>query len=149
MTAYAITCDYPHSIGDVWTVLTDPTWVARWTTTGRGGRPEGFAPDVGSAFTFVGRPTIGWAGVVYCEVIAVDAPRSLVYTWKGDRDADAVTIVTYTLEPTPTGTRFTWRHTGFSGVGGFVMAKLLETVRRKMLTEGVPAALAARASRSS
>lgn len=141
MSEYTITHDYPSPIEDVWAVLTDPRYVARWTTTGRGGRPEGFEPVVGTEFRFVGKPTMGWAGVVYCTVIAVDAPHSLVYTWKGDADADDVTTVTYTLEPTSSGTRFTWHHTGFTGVGGFAMSKLLGHVRRGMLVEGVPPVL--------
>ncbi|WP_267423598.1 MULTISPECIES: SRPBCC family protein [unclassified Curtobacterium] len=143
MTEYTITHDYPYPIEDVWKVLTDPAYVRQWTTTGQGGRPEGFEPTVGTEFTFIGKPTIGWAGVVYCKVIAIDAPRSMVYTWKGDEDTDSVTTVTYALEQTPTGTRFTWHHTGFTGLGGFAMAKLLGNVRRKMLAEGVTGVLAA------
>ncbi|WP_374008376.1 SRPBCC domain-containing protein [Leifsonia sp. LS-T14] len=143
MTEYTVVRDYPYPIDEVWAVVTDPEQVAQWTTTGRGGRPEGFAAVPGTRFRFVGKPTIGWAGVVYCEVIDVDAPRSLRYTWKGDQDTDDVTEVTYLLEQTPTGTRFTWHHTGFTGVGGFAMAKLLEKVRTKMLTDGIPPVLEA------
>ncbi len=97
----------------------------------------------GTRFRFVGKPTIGWAGVVYCEVLDVDAPRTLRYTWKGNNDSDDVTEVTYLLEETGSGTRFTWRHTGFRGLGGFAMSKLLGNVRRKMLTDGVPPVLEA------
>ena len=39
------------------------------------------------------------------------------------------------------GTRFTYDHTGFTGPGGFIMAKLLGSVRKKMLTIGLPAVL--------
>jgi len=39
------------------------------------------------------------------------------------------------------GTRFTFAHTGFTGVGGFFLAKLLGSVRKKMLTVGLPAVL--------
>lgn len=141
MTEYTVVREYPYPIGDVWAVLTDPEQVAQWTTTGQGGRPEGFAAIPGTRFRFVGKPTMGWKGVVYCQVIDVDAPRSLRYTWKGDEDTDDVTDVTYLLEEIPEGTRFTWHHTGFTGVGGFAMAKLLENVRKKMLTEGVPPVL--------
>lgn len=141
MTEYTVVRDYPYPIEEVWAVLTEPDEVAKWTTTGQGGRPEGFAAVPGTRFRFVGKPTMGWAGVVYCEVIAVDAPHSMHYTWKGDEDADDVTDVTYRLEEIPEGTRFTWHHTGFSGVGGYAMSKLLGSVRKKMLTEGVPPVL--------
>ncbi len=141
MSEYTITCDYPYPVEEVWAVLTDPKYVAQWTTTGQGGRPEGFAPVPGTSFRFVGKPTMGWAGVVYCEVKEADAPRSLKYTWKGDEDSDDVTDVTYRLEEIPGGTRFTWEHTGFTGAGGFAMSKLLSSVRKRMLTEGVPPVL--------
>jgi uncharacterized protein YndB with AHSA1/START domain len=142
MSQYTVVREYPYSIEEVWHVMTDPEQVAQWTTTGQGGRPEGFAPVVGTTFRFVGKPVMGWAGVVYCEVVAVDAPRSMHYTWRGDQDSDDVTDVTYLLEEIPGGTRFTWEHTGFTGPGGFGMSKLLGNVRRTMLTEGVPQVLA-------
>ena len=47
-----------------------------------------------------------------------------------------------TASCTSGGSRFTYEHTGFTGVGGFVMAKLvLGPVRRKMLSVGLPAML--------
>ena len=143
MSHYTVVREYPYPLEVVWTVLTDPEYVAQWTTTGRGGRPEGFAAVPGTEFQLVGKPTIGWAGTVYCTVLEVDAPRSMRYTWKGDKDSDHTTDVHYLLEQIPGGTRFTWTHTGFSGVGGFAMSQLLGRVRRKMLSEGVPPALAA------
>lgn len=143
MSAYTVSREYPYPVEEVWEVMTDPTYVAQWTTTGRGGRPEDFAPEVGRRFRFVGRPTMGWAGVVHCEVQEVDPPRLLRYTWKGD-DAGDVTTVLYLLESVPGGTRFTWEHTGFTGLGGFAMSRLLAHVRRTMLSEGVPPVLARR-----
>ena len=59
------------------------------------------------------------------------------WTWVGGD----VTEVAYRLEPHAGGTRFTYEHTGFTGVGGVFMAKLLGHVRRKMLTVGLPAVL--------
>lgn len=143
MSSYTIVREYAYPIEEVWQVMTTPEYVAEWTTTGQGGRPEGFAAVVGQRFRFVGKPTMGWAGVVYCEVQEVEAPNLLRYTWKGDQDSDEVTDVAYRLESTPTGTRFTWDHTGFTGPGGFAMSRLLGSVRRKMLTNGVPPVLAA------
>ncbi|MGN6445827.1 SRPBCC family protein [Amnibacterium sp.] len=141
MSGYTVTREYPYAVEEVWQVLTDPGWVARWTATGRGGRPEGFAPEVGRRFRFVGRPTIGWSGVVACEVLEVQAPHLLRYSWNGDEDGD-VTEVTCRLEPSASGARFTWAHTGFTGLGGFAMSRLLGRVRRTMLTDGVPPVLA-------
>ena len=50
--------------------------------------------------------------------------------------------MTYTLEPYAGGTRFTYGHTGFSGIGRFVEAQLLGTLRRKMVGVGLPPVLA-------
>jgi len=36
---------------------TDPVLVPLWTSTGRGGTPEGFSPEVGNRFRFVGKTT--------------------------------------------------------------------------------------------
>ena len=62
MSEFSITRDYPHPIDRVWRTLTDPALVPRWTTTGQGGRPEGFAPVVGTKFRFIAKPVGGWRG---------------------------------------------------------------------------------------
>jgi uncharacterized protein YndB with AHSA1/START domain len=76
-----------------------------------------------------------------CEVLAAHQPDLLRYTW-ADAGGGAQTEVTYHLEPTGDGTRFTYEHTGFTGVGGWFMAQFLGRVRRTMLTDGLPAVLA-------
>jgi uncharacterized protein YndB with AHSA1/START domain len=132
--------DYPYPPAQVWRAVTDPALVPLWTKTGAGGRPEGFPPTPGTKFRLVAKPKPGWNGVVECEVLEVRAPCLLRYSWTGDIGGD-VTEVTYRLEPRGDGTRFYYEHTGFTGVGGVFMAKLLGHVRRKMLTVGLPAVL--------
>jgi uncharacterized protein YndB with AHSA1/START domain len=132
--------DYPHSPAKVWRAVTDPALIPLWTATGAGGRPEGFAATAGTKFRFVAKPGPGWSGVVDCEVLEASAPSLLRYSWAGDGGGD-VTEVAYRLEPRDGGTRFTYTHTGFTGVGGAFMAQLLGHVRRKMLTAGLPAVL--------
>ena len=51
-------------------------------------------------------------------------------------------MTAYRLLATAAGTRLHYDHAGFTGPGGFVMAKLLGRVRRKMLSVGLPAVLA-------
>jgi uncharacterized protein YndB with AHSA1/START domain len=133
--------DYPYPPETVWRALTDPGLIPRWTATGAGGRPEGFAPVPGTRFRFVARPKPGWNGIVNCEVLEARAPVLLRYTWTDDGGGDE-TVVTYRLEPAGAGTRFTYEHTGFTGVGGVFMSQLLGRVRRKMLSVGLPAVLA-------
>ncbi|GAA2500683.1 SRPBCC family protein [Winogradskya humida] len=140
MSEFRIVCEYAYPIEEVWRVLTEPELVAQWTVTGQGGRPEGFAAVAGTRFRLVAKPVMGWRGIVDCEVLEVEEPRLLRYTWVGD-EGEAPSFVAYRLEATPTGTRFTWEHTGFSGAGGFFMSRLLRTVRKKMLNEAVPAVL--------
>jgi uncharacterized protein YndB with AHSA1/START domain len=132
--------DYPQPPGQVWRALTDPALIPRWTATGQGGRPEGFTPAAGTKFRFVAKPKPGWNGIVNCEVLAADAPSLLRYSWLGDDGGD-LTEVVYRLEPHAGGSRFTYEHTGFTGIGGFFMARLLGRVRAKMLDAGLPAVL--------
>ncbi|MFJ7213275.1 SRPBCC domain-containing protein [Amycolatopsis sp. NPDC098790] len=143
MSEFEIVRVYPEPRARVWRALTDPALVPRWTSTGRGGRPEGFAPEVGTRFRFIGRPVPGWDGIVRCEILAADAPELLSFSWR-NQESDEPSTVTCHLAETPDGTRLTYRHTDFRGVGGFFMARLLHRVRRRMLTEGFPEVLADR-----
>lgn len=142
MSEIQIVRDYPQPPAVVWRAVTDPALVPLWTSTGRGGRPEGFSAVVGTRFRFVGRPVPGWRGIVDCEVLEAREPTLLRYSWVGD-EGGAATEVTYRVEPHGEGTRFTYEHTGFTGLGGLLMAKLvLGPVRRRMLDVGLPAVLA-------
>jgi uncharacterized protein YndB with AHSA1/START domain len=141
MNEIRIVRDYPYPIAKVWRALTDPDLIPLWIATGAGARPEGFAPVPGTRFRFVAKPKPGWNGVVNCEVLEAQQPVLLRYTWTDDGGGDD-TVVTYCLEPTDGGTRFTYEHTGFTGTGGLFMSQLLGRIRRKMLTVGLPAVLA-------
>jgi uncharacterized protein YndB with AHSA1/START domain len=136
-----ITRDYPYPVTMVWRALTDPALVPLWTSTGRGGRPEGFKAEMGTRFRFIGKPFPGWDGIVRCEVLAVDEPTLLRYDWR-NKETDQPTVVTSTLEGIPGGTRLAWEHAGFRGIEGAFMSRLLGRVRRRMLSEGLPAVLA-------
>jgi uncharacterized protein YndB with AHSA1/START domain len=138
MSDIRITRDYPHSPKKVWRALTDPELVALW-----GMRPEGFEPVVGSRFKFIAKPQRGWRGFVECEVLEAREPSLLRYSWLGDDKGD-VTEVTYRLEPQGSGTRLTFEHRGFTGIGGFVLAKfMMGPGWRKMLAGKVVEVLAA------
>ncbi len=138
MTDIHIVRDYPHPPAKVWLAVTDPELIPLWTATGQGARPVGFAPVPGTRFQFVAKPVPGWRGIIDCEVLDAREPSLLRYSWTDD---GTTTYVTYQIEPHNGGTRFTYDHTGFTGVGGFVLAKLLGSVRKKMLTTGLPAVL--------
>ncbi|MCO5995686.1 SRPBCC family protein [Actinoallomurus rhizosphaericola] len=141
MSEIRIVRDYAYPPTRVWRALTDPDLIPLWTATGAGARAEGFAPVAGTRFRFVAKPKPGWNGIVNCEVLEVGEPTLLRYTWTDDGGGDD-TEVTYRLEPVGDGTRFTYEHTGFTGIGGLFMAQMLGRIRRKMLSVGLPAVLA-------
>lgn len=140
MSTIHIVRDYPHPPQKVWRAVTDPELIPLWTATGAGARPEGFTAAAGTTFRFVAKPKPGWSGVVLCEVLEAREPSLLRYSWQ-DEGGGEVTEVAYRLAPYGGGTRFTYHHTGFTGTGGFFMAKFLGAVRTKMLTKGLPAVL--------
>lgn len=131
---------YPYPPEKIWRLLTEADLIPLWTSAGKGGRPVGFAPIVGTRFKFVAKPMPGWNGVVECEVLEAREPHLLRYTWLGGEDDD-LTTVTNLLEPVDGGTRFTWDHVGFTGVGGYLVSRVLHRVRKRMLDDGFPAAL--------
>ena len=101
----AFQLDLGHPPEKVWRALTDPTLLTEWLLPS-----AGFAPAPGSPFTFTAPPQPGWDGTVNCRFVAIEPHRKLSYTWRvGDID----TVVTFTLAPTPSGTRLTVVQSGF------------------------------------
>jgi uncharacterized protein YndB with AHSA1/START domain len=137
MSDIRIVRDYPHPPAKVWRALTDPALIALW-----GMRPEGFAPVVGTRFKLVGKANPGWRGFVECELLEAREPSLLRYSWIGN-EKSPTTYVTFKLEPYAGGTRLSFEHTGFTGVGGFLLANLMmKPGWKKMLTTTFPAVLA-------
>ena len=136
MSDIRIVRDYPHPPAKVWRALTVPALMALWAM-----RPEGFEPVVGNRFKYVAKPQPGWRGFVECEVLEAREPSVLRMSWVGDDNGKA-TFVTYRLEPHAGGTRLTFEHTGFTGIGGFMLAKLMMGPGwKKMLGKTIPAVL--------
>lgn len=103
----------PHSPETIWRVLTDSAMLGRWLMQNT------FRPEVGHKFTFQARPMGDWNGIVECEVLEVDPPRKLSYTWIGGAAANSDygsaldSVLTITLTPVPEGTQFKLVHDGF------------------------------------
>ncbi len=97
--------DLHHPPEKVWRALTDPALLAEWLLPS-----IGFELAPGAAFTFQAPPQPGWDGTVSCRFLEIEAQRKLSWSWVvGDID----TVVTFTLEPTATGTRLTLVQSGF------------------------------------
>lgn len=97
---------YSSSPQRVWRALTDSEAIARWLM------PNDFQPRLGHKFRFQAPPAPGWDGIIDCEVVELDEPRKLAYTWNS---RGMNTVVTWILEAVPGGTRLRLEHTGFSG----------------------------------
>src|SRR5262245_16211430 len=89
---------YPFSPEQVWEALADSRALSEWLME------NDFQPYVGHRFQFRTNPQWGFDGIVHCEVITVDKPRRLAYTWQGG-PMKKPTTVTWTLRPVSKGTQ--------------------------------------------
>jgi uncharacterized protein YndB with AHSA1/START domain len=102
---------YAHPPQRVWRALTTPELMARWLM-----QPSGFAPVVGTRFSFQGQPmpSVGFSGEIACEVIDAVEGKQLAISWADAcSDQPPAWVVSWTLHPEGTGTRVILRHTGF------------------------------------
>ena len=124
-----IEATYPQSPETVWTALTDSRAITAWLM------PNDFQPVVGHKFNFKTKPAPGFDGIVHCEVLTIDKPRVLSYTWQG---GGIDTVVTFTLEKVAEGTRVVLEHRGFSGIRGMFVSKILgDGWRKKIIPHGL------------
>ena len=99
--------DLQHSPEKVWRALTDPELLAEWLLP-----VFDLKLEPGAAFMFKTQPYPGWDGVVNCRVLEIEPPRKLSYAWVvGNMELD--TVVTFTLEPTATGSHLSLVQSGF------------------------------------
>ncbi len=94
----------------VWHALTDSATLSKWMLF----KSNDFKPVVGHTFQF--REASGWTGVVDGEVIEVDKPHRLSYTWVsgGESNLQHSTVVTWTLTEAEGGvTRLHLEQSGF------------------------------------
>jgi len=100
--------DLPHAPAKVWRALSDADLVAQWLLK------TDMPAEPAKAFTFRADPMPYWDGIVHSEILELEPPRRMVYTWKGGPGTLALdTVVTWTLVPTAGGTRLELEHSGF------------------------------------
>jgi uncharacterized protein YndB with AHSA1/START domain len=95
-----------HPPEKLWRALTQPHLIEEWLMK------NDFKPTVGHRFNLRGE----WGGVMDCEVLAIEPNRTLSYTWNfrhEDASFDLMSVVTFTLTPTGTGTHLRMEQTGF------------------------------------
>lgn len=86
---------FTSSIEKVWNALTDSDTLEKWIWK------NDFKPVVGHKFQFRAEPNEWWDGIVNCEVLKVEEPHTLSYTWAS---AGEITTVTWTLTQGEDGT---------------------------------------------
>ena len=99
-----------HPPQKIWRALTDSALVAEWLMK------NDFAPVVGHRFNFRAQPSAYWNGVTDCEVLELEPPTRLVYSWNasGEQALGGLrTIVTWTLTPTAGGVLVRMEQSGF------------------------------------
>jgi len=122
---------YPHTPDQVWTALTDPQALADWLM------PNDFVAEVGRSFQFKTQPAPGFDGTVNCEVLELDRPRRVAWRWKG---GGIDTVVSFELEAHGGSTRLVMEHSGFAGMRGMMVSKILSGGWKRMIEERLPAA---------
>ncbi len=79
---------FTTSVEKLWSALTDASQLTKWFTE------NNFRPVVGHRFQFRLPPMNGWNGLIEGEVLIVEAPHRLSYTWEsGEKHT-----VTWTLQ---------------------------------------------------
>ena len=110
---------YTHPPEVVWEYLTDSELLGQWLMV------NDLKPVLGHKFQFKTKPrkNQGFDGTIYCEILEIDPPNKLVYSWQGGKSKDEITldtIVTWILTPTDDGTLLSLEHSGFKGLKNYV-----------------------------
>lgn len=90
----------------VWRAVTDPEVLARWLMD------NDFQPRVGHKFTLRESPNAECQGGAACEVLEIDPPSRMVWSWNGGMEGEVPTRVVFELRSEGSGTRLTLRHQG-------------------------------------
>lgn len=99
---------YTVPIEHVWAALTTPEALGVWFME------ADFKAQVGYNFRFQDTPRGQWDGRLAGEVLVVEEPYRLAYTWHGNQ-MKHTTEVRWQLETEGNGTRVRLEHIGFAG----------------------------------
>jgi uncharacterized protein YndB with AHSA1/START domain len=124
---------YPYPLDAVWQAFVTSDALAQWLM------PNTFEPRLGHRFEFRTRPAPGFDGIVRCEVLALDPPHRLSFSWVG---GGIDTRVTFQLRAEAGGTSVTLTHTGFAGPKGVLLSYMLGNGWAGMLDRKLPRVIA-------
>ena len=99
MLSIVVEREVPFSPEKIWRALTQPHLIEEWLMK------NDFKPVVGHGFNL----RADW-GAVDCQVLAVEWNKTLSYTWAA---YGLESVVTWTLNPTRTGTHLRMEQSGF------------------------------------
>lgn len=106
---------YTTSIEKLWSALTDSKKLAKWVLE------NDFKPVEGHRFQFRNQPNEYWDGIIEGEVLVVDEPNRLSYTWGVGEE---IHTVTWTLQDLGNGkVNLHLEQTGISNAQGLAGAK--------------------------
>jgi len=124
---------YSHPVEQVWAALTSSSALTAWLM------PNDFKPVVGHHFSLRTRPAPGFDGIVHCQVVELEPPSRMVWTWAG---GNIDTTVTFTLEAVDGGrTRLRLHQGGFHGLGAQLTRHILAGGYPRILKQLLPAYL--------
>jgi uncharacterized protein YndB with AHSA1/START domain len=95
---------FPHAPEKLWHALTESRLIAQWLMN------NDFEPVAARKFQLRAEPMPQWDGVIDCEVLIIDPPRTLSYSW---RSLGLDSVVLFTLTPTEGGTHLRMEQSGF------------------------------------
>ncbi|WP_028563473.1 SRPBCC family protein [Paenibacillus pinihumi] len=106
---------YTTTIEKLWSALTESGKLAKWVMS------NDFKAEVGYRFQFRTEPNEWWDGIITGEVLTVEAPNELSYTWAS---AGEQHTVTWTLKDLGDGkVNLHLEQTGFANAQGLEGAK--------------------------
>ncbi|MFH7026527.1 MAG: SRPBCC domain-containing protein [Heteroscytonema crispum UTEX LB 1556] len=114
---------YPYPPQQVWQVITNRRALAAWLME------NDFEPRIGHKFRFQHSTLPGLNGSIDCQVIELDEPKRLSYTWQ-DKLMQQPSIVTWILNPVDGGTRLQLEHKG-------LRSQVVETVKASYSRESI------------
>ena len=100
---------YPHPPEKVWQALTDCRILNAWMMN------NDFEPCLGHKVKFESNSLPGIKTIIHCEVVELNKPKRLAYTWQDEMTSEP-SLVVWTLNPVEGGTQLQLQHqqTGYA-----------------------------------